>query len=281
MYDYGARNHDPALGRWMNIDPLAEKSRRFSPYVYTLNNPVFFIDPDGMEASPPDWYVNTVTQEVEWFEGNGKIEGDTHIGPSAFQDKGNGTTTIYNDGGTKDTAINLKDISIKDYKTNYVSSGEYGPDKDWKHAVAFAGLIILPVTIVEGSFGLALSQITWKSAAINMTSNATAQYLSNGRSFGEINMVSTVSSIVPGVGPAAFGETFIYTPNNFLKGDSAKMPDSFDKWAVGVGGAILSNRFGKATDNYLSGSGFGEAMVREYFKTAITVGTNSLPQEVK
>ncbi|WP_374119665.1 RHS repeat-associated core domain-containing protein [Flavobacterium sp. LHD-80] len=50
MYDYAARNYDPALGRWMNIDALSELSRRWSPYSYCYSNPVRYVDPDGMLA---------------------------------------------------------------------------------------------------------------------------------------------------------------------------------------------------------------------------------------
>jgi RHS repeat-associated protein len=45
--DFGARNYDAALGRWMNLDPHANRNTSWTPYRYGYNNPIKFVDPDG------------------------------------------------------------------------------------------------------------------------------------------------------------------------------------------------------------------------------------------
>ncbi|HEU5291916.1 MAG TPA: RHS repeat-associated core domain-containing protein [Cyclobacteriaceae bacterium] len=45
--DYGARMYDPTILRWGRIDELSDKYMPISPYGYSLNNPVKYIDPNG------------------------------------------------------------------------------------------------------------------------------------------------------------------------------------------------------------------------------------------
>ncbi|WP_026977134.1 RHS repeat-associated core domain-containing protein [Flavobacterium tegetincola] len=46
-YAYGWREYDPAIGRFNRIDRFSEKYLDTSPYHYTKNNPVFYVDVKG------------------------------------------------------------------------------------------------------------------------------------------------------------------------------------------------------------------------------------------
>ncbi len=53
MYYYGARYYSPWLCRFVSVDPLAGKYPFYTPYQYAGNQPINFIDLDGMEQANP------------------------------------------------------------------------------------------------------------------------------------------------------------------------------------------------------------------------------------
>ena len=115
-YDYGARWMDPVLCRFTTMDPLCEKYYDTSPYAYCANNPMNYIDPDGMSYDWVEdkdkhiyWDPNATSQETT-------KEGETYLGKSVVVFEGSLEERLGKGSNLFGENAKLADVTV------------YGPD---------------------------------------------------------------------------------------------------------------------------------------------------------
>ncbi|RPD39489.1 DUF6443 domain-containing protein [Chitinophaga barathri] len=137
-YDFGARMYDPQIGKWQGMDRYADVYRGVSPYAYSLNNPLRYIDKDGDFIVDKDGKIiatptgRTERQEVELRDGS--------IAVAEYE-----VYTIYTNAGTPVEAWKIKSQEHKDSKGNILPESQLDLSFNCYGYALTSGLFYLPI----------------------------------------------------------------------------------------------------------------------------------------
>lgn len=158
-------------GRWYSIDPLAETQVSWSPYHFVYNNPIKFVDPNGLEgmnfdiSSSGDNNKNKnfdflSPKGKETFEDHGKIntnglDGTQYIASTHTDENGN-VISEHNDG----------DLGV--YRHDKYSVTKIGETQDWDEFIDPATGLPSGKILFGESWDQTITEVHWKAMTTDL-----------------------------------------------------------------------------------------------------------------
>ena len=127
VFDAHARVYDSTVPRFWQIDPMAEKMRRWSPYNYAFDSPLRFVDKDGM--APGDLYDQKANKIGTDNVNDGKVYVVTDKQTVKDLKKSGGTVAS---AGVVNSAIELPSAFVRGEMGKAVDRAESPSGKDLK-----------------------------------------------------------------------------------------------------------------------------------------------------
>jgi RHS repeat-associated protein len=313
--NYTFRMHDPRVGRFFATDPLFTKYPWNSPYAFSENRLIDGVELEGLEFAPSNPGEGTKSGYNEYTGPDGLPNGTpkpatdletvvVHKKESIMKQCLNATTNAVANtiNGTLGAMTGASSFTPE---LNAAYNPKYAPSTDQKATamVCAAPLVIigfaefgLGTLIYEGGVSLWASEVagyralwvglrskpltTLGIAAYGSVNNAVSQYYANGNNWGDVNMMESGFSALPGYGATVLGEGLNFTYNNWKYKSQGITSDFTSKQALlSIGGGIFSNYFGEKTENYLDGEK-GGFFVGEFWKFQVETATNIDPDKV-
>jgi RHS repeat-associated protein len=193
-YQFEARMHEPALGRFTSVDPSADKFSSVTPYNYTLNNPIAFGDPDGRS---PVYHPIYGAMANNWDPMAGAAQSyQNQI--NAYYQRQAGISIVGSYIETQQAAAWQADVLRRQGNgvTNSIgaqyANGDFG---GWNQFMHYAGALVPGAGIAQGL--LDIRGGNYGSAALNLGSSI-FEFGAIARSVKSINLVEQLTARMNG-----------------------------------------------------------------------------------
>lgn len=184
-YYYGARYYVPQTSIWLSVDPLAMHPKQLdkSPYAFSWNNPVRYVDPDGR---CPECEENVENPELgETYESSG---GRTYQYQNTYDEDGNKTGAAWTGLGGKLAEVEVDGGEMSDHARALRAGRELGIYQGQNDFLKGSAQVTAHIT---GKFGEGISYVGYGAAFIPGAQPVAGSIIAVGNGLSTVSSAST------------------------------------------------------------------------------------------